>query len=135
MKKDLASNGYKFYSTTYVSPEKTIFDKDGRIDDFNKLVENKIHALNNRINELKEIQNIIENNKQFYLFVDNDGNYFYLDNARNEYKYEHVHGKHILIGRDLTVYEIEGYYDVDDMYSYEFKKHYYHIDKIICVKR
>lgn len=134
MNKDLKNVSYKFSSVTYKNnySDRVIQDKCTEFDD---LLEKEIERLNNRLNELREVRKIIKEEKQFYLLKDNDSNYLYVNSNGDKFEYMYKQGKPLLIGEDLSLYEIIAYSDVATLTSYYDRKIKTYVDKIVYCKK
>lgn len=126
------TRGYEFDSVDYKTPKllnSGLLEK--YCNEFNELLENEIQKLEERVEELKEVRSLISKNKQFYLFKDNDSKYFYVDSNGTEYRYIYSFDKPILIGEDMSIYEIISYSETNNIYEYNYKKSHLYVDKIV----
>lgn len=86
-----------------------------RCIDADKQIANRITELENRVAELKELQEFMKTNNHLYFFEDDASGFSYTDKSGEAYEYKKAHDKHILIDKDFNVYEIMEYVNVKDI--------------------
>lgn len=86
-----------------------------RCIDADKRIKDKISELENRLSELKELQEFIKTGNQIYFFEGGGSEFSYVDKTGNHYEYKKAHGKHILIDKEFNIYEIIEYTSVNDI--------------------
>ena len=113
MKKVESLNGYQFDSLTHIKLTKE--RAFGKIDILKNLLDKRIALLESRLSELKELKDFMQLDKQIYLFKTNDSDYGYVDSYGNNYEYQKINDKPILIDGNFNLFEIVEYVDVNDI--------------------
>lgn len=103
-----------------------------RCIDADNQIKNKISELENRVAELKELQEFMKTGNQVYFFEDDASGFSYTDKSGEPYEYKEAHGKHVLIDKNFNVYEIVEYTSVRDVTHQ--KGYETEINKIVKVK-
>lgn len=135
MKKVENLNGYQFDSLTYIK-----FTKErafGKIDILKKLLDKKIESMESHLNELKELKSFMQLDKQIYLFKTNDSDYGYVDSYGDNYEFQKINDKPILIDSNFNLFEIVEYVDVSDIGQDKGNRNVTMswIDKVVKVKK